>query len=437
MPAGAYGPSPALAEFRVAVQRFVAAADPPRRPVDLGDDLKLLRHLMDEIELEFAKRAAAFAATEEYERQGANSAESWIRHECKTSGVAAGSAITVGEQVRSLPRAVAALADGRIGYAHLSMIASTARAVRESDPGTAFDERPLLEKAGAHSVGLFRHDCAHERHRADAKGFLSDHLTDVEWRAFEILPCEGGAILRGRLDAEGAALLRATLEPLAKRAGAEDTRRKKRRNADALLELVNHAADAGTLPSQGGVRPHLTVTATIDTLVGSEGAPAGEVEYSTPIPAATVQRLACDAGVRRVVFGPKSLVIDVGRSLRVPSAPMRRALHARDQGCVWPGCDRPPTWTNAHHVEHWTRDQGETEIPNLVLLCYRHHWQVHEGGWSIVVTADRQVLKIPPPQDAARARGPSPPTADEEAWHERYRMGGELHPFRPAPSRRR
>lgn len=432
---GAYQPSPALAQFATAVARFVAAVEAPRHPADLGADLRFLRHVQDEVELNYARRAAAFAATDEYDRQGSHSAADWIRHECKTSGVAASSAVTVGEQLASLPASERALHEGRIGYAHLAMLASTAAAVREVEPDKAFDETELLGKAEAHSVGRFRHDCAHARHRADATGFLAEHLSEIEWRSFEILPCEGGAIIRGRLDTVGAATLRTALEPLARRAGPEDQRRRKRRSADGLIELAEFTLNAGTLPAQGGERPHLAVTATIDTLVGRQGAPAGELEFSTPIPAATVQRLACDAGVRRVVFGPESAVIDVGRALRVPSAPMRRALHVRDKGCVWPGCDRPPSWTNAHHVAHWARDDGQTEIPNLVLLCYRHHWLVHEGGWSVVRTDDGRVLKIPPPQHAARPRGPSPPTADEEEWRERYRVGGELDPFRPAPSR--
>ncbi|HEX6538469.1 MAG TPA: hypothetical protein VF155_04750, partial [Candidatus Dormibacteraeota bacterium] len=72
---GAYQPSPALAEFATAVARFVAAVEPDRQPADLGADLRLLRHLQDEIEVTYARRAAAFAATDEYDRQGCHSPE--------------------------------------------------------------------------------------------------------------------------------------------------------------------------------------------------------------------------------------------------------------------------------------------------------------------------------------------------------------------------
>jgi len=85
--------------------------------------------------------------------------------------------------------------------------------------------------------------------------------------------------------------------------------------------------------------------------MGLEGATGGELEFAGAVPAATVQRLACDARVRRILLGPNSAVIDVGRSLRLPGpaarAAARAALRARAGGCEWPGCDRPVAFTNA------------------------------------------------------------------------------------------
>jgi hypothetical protein len=143
------------------------------------------------------------------------------------------------------------------------------------------------------------------------------------------------------------------------------------------------------------VRPHLQLTASVETVMGLQGAPGGDLEFAGAVPAATVQRLACDASIRRVLLGPASAVIEVGRARRVPSAPAVAALRVRDRGCVWPGCDRPASWTSAHHVLHWGHG-GVSDLPNLVLLCHRHHWSVHEGGWQVVRTEGREVLAIPP-----------------------------------------
>jgi hypothetical protein len=96
-------------------------------------------------------------------------------------------------------------------------------------------------------------------------------------------------------------------------------------------------------------------------------------------------------------------VIDVGRARRVVAGPTRRALAARDGHCRWPHCDRPASWSDAHHVIHWSKG-GDTDLSNMVLLCHRHHWMAHEGGWQLVQTAEGEVLTVPPrPPGLARA----------------------------------
>jgi len=89
------------------------------------------------------------------------------------------------------------------------------------------------------------------------------------------------------------------------------------------------------------------------------------------------------------------VVVDVGRARRVVSGATRRALNARDQHCQWPGCERPASWSAAHHVEHWI-EGGDTNLSNLTLLCLRHHWMVHEGGWRFARAKDDRLLAIPP-----------------------------------------
>jgi hypothetical protein len=130
------------------------------------------------------------------------------------------------------------------------------------------------------------------------------------------------------------------------------------------------------------------------------------LELSLPISAKTVERLACDATITRIVLGSDSMVIDVGRAKRTISGPARKALHVRDGGCTWPGCERPASWTSGHHLVHWVHG-GTNEPPNLTLLCRRHHWMVHEGDWQIVRGDDGRMLTIPPTVTfGPPARGP-------------------------------
>jgi hypothetical protein len=187
--------------------------------------------------------------------------------------------------------------------------------------------------------------------------------------------------------------------------GESDDRSLEHRQGDAIVELSLHSLDAGLVPQHASQRPHLQVTTTLETLRGLQGSPAADMEFSTPISSVTVQRLACDANIARVVFGPESVVVDVGRAVRVVSGATRRALNARDQHCQWPGCERTASRSAAHHLVHWIKG-GATDLSNLILLCHRHHWMVHEGGWKLARSDDGRLLAIPPVYDYYRVRSP-------------------------------
>jgi Domain of unknown function (DUF222)/HNH endonuclease len=200
--------------------------------------------------------------------------------------------------------------------------------------------------------------------------------------------------------------LRTALEPLARKSGAHDDRERDQRMADALVELSTHGLDNGLIPQQGSQRTHLMVTASLETLRGLPGAPAADMELSLPISSRMVERLACDAAITRIVLGSDSMVIDVGRAKRVISGPARKALIVRDGHCTWPGCERPATWSTGHHLVHWVHG-GTNELENLALLCYRHHWLVHDGNWQIVRGEEGRMLAIPPTINfGSPARGP-------------------------------
>ena len=93
----------------------------------------------------------------------------------------------------------------------------------------------------------------------------------------------------------------------------------------------------------------------------------------------TVRRIACDAAIIPAVLGSRGEVLDLGRTARLATPKQLQALWIRDQGCTFPGCSRPPSWCDAHHVWHWC-DGGPTDLSNLALLCPRHHTIVHQKG---------------------------------------------------------
>ena len=389
------------------IERF--CAQPCRASgAEVAEDLQEVARGRNMLDLKFSDMAAAFAQTDHYELAGCLSPIHWIRLSCHMTSGAAADRVIVGERSGDLRESVEAMTGGEIGFSHVALIAREAEALAESGTGRRFDETALLDKARDFSVGRFRNFCHHHRHSVDPAGYAADQAAAVQARSLELKTGEGGMVwIRGVLDPEGGAVVRTALEPLARRNGKDDDRRHDHRLADGLVEMAQHTLDGASLPRRGGQRPHLQVTTSLETLLQRCGAPAADLEFSLPISAKAVERLACDCSVTRVLLGADSQVIDVGRTTRKIPPATRRALHVRDKGCRWPGCDRPAAWTSGHHLTHWVRG-GPTELGNLVLLCHRHHWMVHEGKWQIVRGEDREYLVIPPQADwfDQLARGP-------------------------------
>jgi Lon protease-like protein len=217
----------------------------------------------------------------------------------------------------------------------------------------------------------------------------------------------------GWLDQEGAASVRAALDPLcaprttrrtARRAAAElgadndtdasDTRSAGQRRVDALIEICRLASACGELPDNGGDRPQVVVTIDYDRLRDQVG--AAMFDDGSQLSAAEARRIACDAGIIPAVLGAAGQVLDVGRQSRLTTGPLRRALVLRDRGCAFPGCDRPPRWTDAHHIVHWSNG-GSTELPNLVLLCSYHHRLVHHSEWRVRINPKDGLPDFIPP----------------------------------------
>jgi hypothetical protein len=93
--------------------------------------------------------------------------------------------------------------------------------------------------------------------------------------------------------------------------------------------------------------------------------------------------------------GAPTQPLEVGRTSRVVQAAQRTALAIRDGGCVFPDCQRPLAWCEAHHLRHWLHG-GPTDLANLALLCRAHHRAVHEGGWRLRRDPDGRLTATPP-----------------------------------------
>ena len=370
---------------------------------ELSVDLKRLRVVIDSLEGYFAAQARQVRRVGGNRADGSASVVTWIGRTCGMSSSSVADRLCVGTQLESLPKIAEALRTGQISYQATSVLCH----LREQlgDERELFVEDEMLEHARNHSVASLRYLCRVARHVVDPDGFFNEAEADYSRRKLEIsLMADGMHFIEGVLDPEAGSALKTALDALAKRRGPEDDRSHKQRMADSMSDLVHHALDQGTLPRCNGVKPHVSLTTTIEGLKNEVGAPPVDLELSLPISTRTLERIACDCTMSRVLLAD-SMVIDVGRATRTVSAPMRRALGKRDRGCRFPGCDRQVNWSTPHHIDFWARG-GPNNLPNLVLLCFFHHRLVHEGGWQ-VVKAGREFRFMPPDHVVfRRARGP-------------------------------
>ncbi len=306
-----------------------------------------------------------------------------------------GSVSISGELVEpALPATAAAASEGALSVEHVQVIG---QAMKKLPPAVGVRERAeaeefLAEQSREMDPSRVRVLARRLHAVLDPDGTLDEDKPERRELIFR-RDVGGMDYIRGRLDAEASATVQAALGPLAQpqpaQDGQPDTRSRSRRMADALVELSSRTLAGGELPAVGGEKPQVTVMITLDDLRGKHSDDTslrrpgtGTLGTGAAITAEAARRVACDAGVIPIVLGSQSEPLDIGRATRTIPTGIRRAVVARDTGCIHPGCTAPAAWCQTHHVKHWA-DGGPTSLQNLVLLCHRHHWIVHHEGWRI------------------------------------------------------
>jgi hypothetical protein len=363
----------------------------------LAADLIDIRRSIDRLEAEFLRRLHRFHRAHGAQADGAVSTVSWLRQHCGMTVKAAAYRVHLARTLGELPATLDSARGGGASLSNVTMIAHLADDVGVAQVAPL--ESILVGAAETLEPGAMRTLTQATRLRLDPDGVLADANHAHQRRWFDCDQTYGGVyVLRGELDADKGALVKTALDALSKPAGG-DTRLASQRRADALVELAATQLRCGDHRDVHGQRPHLMVTVSADTLRSGADAEPAELRGVGPIHPETARRLACDA-VRTLVTvatatSTRALPLSVGRATRTIPAPLRTALHLRDQGCRFPGCDRPPAWTDGHHITHWAQG-GATELDNLVSLCRPHHRAVHEQGWRIHI-ADGSAVVEPPP----------------------------------------
>jgi hypothetical protein len=164
---------------------------------------------------------------------------------------------------------------------------------------------------------------------------------------------------------------------------------------DAFIQLLVLGAAANPDFLLGSGAPQLRVATTVRALESGEGTVRVE-GHSALISMRTLKRLRCSGGIKMLVFDENLQPLDVGREQRLFNTRQRETLAVKWGGCAAPGCDAPSSWTETHHINHWVRDKGQTNVADGIPLCKHHHLLFHNNGWEVERNDRGEYWLIPP-----------------------------------------
>ena len=300
---------------------------------------------------------------------GFESCSDWLHWRCDISLVTAREKVRVAHALKALPVIAGAFASGVLSYSKARSLTRVARRDNERDlvdfaqrtTAARVEERCRELRCGS-AASLDEAGRAHASrslriHRDPARGVMTFTIE---------LPFETGELLDKAIDHARDSIAADTPDLVDDRWAAQQ--------ADAMVTMAN-AFLCGGHNESGRTSENYQVTVHIDQSALANG------NGRSGLPLESVKRLCCDGDAVVIVTDEEGEPLNVGRKTRTVPTGIKRALKARDNGCVFPGC-KHTRFVDAHHVQHWSAG-GETSLDNLVLLCDRHHRLVHEGRFRM------------------------------------------------------
>jgi hypothetical protein len=313
---------------------------------------------------------------------GFSSCAHWLSWRIGWNLNAARERVRVARALGTLHRLADAFGRGELSYAKVRAL------TRVATPET--EERLL-------AVGRSGTACQVERivrgwRRVDALAEAREATQRHKSRALHVYQDEDGmVVVRGRLTPEEGAVLmqalaaaRETLYQRARHTSVADVPAEAstmaQQQADALALLAESALHHDLDPGAPGERYQVVVHVDEPVLTDPDAPGQSVLEGGTHVTAVTSRRLACDATRVIMRHDADGRIVEVGARTRTIPPAIRRALHHRDRGCRFPGCG--VAFGQGHHIRHWAQG-GPTTLPNLAMLCRRHHRAVHEEGYQV------------------------------------------------------
>lgn len=346
--------------------------------------------LLDKLTAKLTLAAGEFDAGGEWAADAATSSVAWLKHRAGMTASAAAWTVRTGTRMKQLPVTASAWLAGGLSTGQVRAIGANLEP--RTVPMFAEHEAAVVPRLAPLSV---RHTAiAMQRWRARAEALLdADEPRSADRSLHLSQTFDGRFELSGSLDPlSGEVVATALRLAMTRDAPGEPARTFATRQADGLVDIFRSYLDHRHDSPGSRNRPHLNVMVDYDDLLAGRG---GETVEGTPLDAASIAALLCDADVHRVVTRGRSTMLDYGNATRVVNAGLWNALVLRDRHCRFEGCERGPRFCEAHHVvpvEHG----GPTSIDNLVLKCSRHHHLDHQRGWDEKLLPDATLVMTDP-----------------------------------------
>ena len=352
--------------------------------------------------------------------------------------------LNTAEALDEMPQVRSAVDAGEMSLTNAERLAHTAKRTAPEAVDAAAD---LLAKARELPPDRFAReaDAWTQHHQADHGH--DDYLRQRRQRYLRVRKDGDKVRIEGQYDLEAGTRIGSRLQRLAEAlrrqddqaaracvgAGADDGRRTwDQLQADALDQLASGAESSGRKDPGGGPNAEVIVVADIGVLTGDNPEGRCEIPGVGPVPPAVLERIACDAHLTGILFH-KGRPLYHGATVRTATRDQRRALIARDGGCI--GCGAEPRWCQAHHTVPFAQSR-RTDIDQLVLVCWRCHHNIHDYNWRVTLTGGGLRVLEPPdplappsPADSHHSSHKHPPRPDRAPQQPRTRAG----PAPPSP----